>query len=254
MPVPETRYLFSRSERGIFAEIYFPKRAAYYGAIFNALRHGYDEHEVKTYLRRHVVALLNEFQTFPDLFNPHRYTAARPRRTPPSTAEALERIDMYQSPFKGWSVYSVDGVFFDAQGEPTEEATQVVRVMFRFDSSFTEQAAAAGCPDVLRSILFWVISQQGRLDEHKVWSKAEQAQFIARHRPWPKRKRLFAQQHFQAIASEAAKWVDDRALFVFAYLVRKFWGQVVEERLYEEEIWVINLFDLVVNVVKRTEQ
>lgn len=254
MPVPATSYLFNRSERGIFAEIYFPKRAAYYGAIFNALRFGYDENGVKEYFRTDVKALLEEFKVLPDLFNPHRYTAVKPRRTLPSIAEALARIDMYRSPFKGWSVYTVDGVFFDDDGEPIEEATQVVRIMFRFESSKAKEAAAVGCDDVLRSILFWVVSQQGRLEGHKAWSAAEQAQFIARHKPWPKRKRHFAEQHFTEIAAEAGRWVDDRTLFIFGYLVRKFWKNVEEEGLSEEEIWVTSLFDLLLNVVKPIKQ
>ncbi len=51
IPMTEkTRYVFARSEQSIFSEIYFPKRAAYYGTIFNALRYGYREAVVKRYL------------------------------------------------------------------------------------------------------------------------------------------------------------------------------------------------------------
>ena len=52
MPAPEKVYFFNSSERGLFVEIYFPKRAAYYGAIFNALRNGQDENLVKGYLQK----------------------------------------------------------------------------------------------------------------------------------------------------------------------------------------------------------
>lgn len=172
MPDPETRYVVDCSERSIFTEIYFPKRAAYQGAIFDALGDGYDEEHVKTYLRDNARALVNEFQSYPSLYDPQNYTTTTPRDMLPTVAEAVERINMYQSPFKGWSVYSVDGVFFGKRGKMYEEATQVVRIMLRFKSSskIRRAASAAQCEDVLRAILLWTISQQGRLIEHKRWS------------------------------------------------------------------------------------
>jgi len=253
MPAPEKVYFFNSSERGLFVEIYFPKRAAYYGRIFDSLRQGYDENIVKRYLRENTPALINEFQAFPDLFKPSRYTSTKFSRTSPSLEETLERIEMYKSPFRGWSTYSVDGVFFDNQGKPIEEATQVVRVMFRFESSFARQAIDEGCHDVLRAILFWIISQHGRLYSHKVWGKEEQAQFVARHKPWPKEQMAFAKKHYADIALETGKWLDDREIFIFCYLVRNFWQQVVKEEMREDEIWVTSLFDLVLNVVKPTK-
>lgn len=255
MPNPDAPwYALGRSERNIFTEIYFPKRAAYQGAIFDALRLGYDPEEVREYLRRNVESLIKEFQSYPSLFDPQNYTTTTPRDTLPTVEEALERIEMYKSPFKGWSMYSVDGVFFGKRGKMYEEATQVVRIMLRFKSSFTTQAARAHCEDVLRAILFWTISQQGRLLDHKRWSEAEQAQFIARHEPWSPQKRAFAEQYFTRIAGEVTKWIDDRALFIFGYLVRKFWARVLEEKLFEAEIWVTDLFDTTLNVIERVKE
>lgn len=125
--------------------------------------------------------------------------------------------------------------------------------MFRFDSSFAKQAADEECSDVLRAILFWTISQHGRLYDHKVWGKEEKAQFMARHKPWPKKKELFAKKHYTDIAVETGKWLDNREIFVFCYLVRNFWKEVVREGMREDEIWVTSLFDLVLNVVKPTQ-
>ena len=250
MLLQDKTYFFNSSERGLFVEIYFPKRAAYYGTIFDALKEGYDEEVVKKYLRTNIAPLINEFQVFPNLFNPHRYTVEKLSRRLPTQEEALKRIEMYKSPFKGWSTYSVDGVFFDDSGNPMEEATQIVRVMFRFQSSFVKQAADDGCSDVLRAMLFWLVSQHGRLFSHKVWGKEEQAHFMARHKPWPKKQGVFAKKYFTEVAIEVGKWIDDREIFVFAYLVRKFWENVVKKGMREDEIWVASLFDLVINVVK----
>ncbi|MDO8530228.1 MAG: hypothetical protein Q7S10_02370 [bacterium] len=248
----ENSYFCGRSERGLFAEIYFPKRAAYYGSIFDTLRYGYDEEVVKEYLQRNAAKLIAELKSFPDLFNPHRYDVEKFSRHAVTVEEALQRIEMYKSPFKGWSAYSVDGVFFGDDKKAIEEATQVVRIMFRFNSSFAEKVAQEGCSDVLRAIIFWIIGQRGHLEDHAPWSKAEQKQFMARHVPWPKHKELFARKYFPEIARETIKWIDDRALFVFGYLVRKFWQQVVAENLKEDEIWVTTFFDMGLNVVQQT--
>jgi hypothetical protein len=253
MATTDMSYHFARSQRGLFTEIYFPKRAAYYGTIFDALRHGYEEGRVKKYLRDNLGALPQEFQAFPSLFDPREYQTTRRRKTIPSVVEADTRIEMYRSPFKGWSVYSVDGVWFDGQGRPIEEATQVVRVIFRLESSYTDKAKEADCLDVLRSILFWVIGQQGRPDIHKGWSKAEMRHYLTRHTPWIKHKRVFAQENFTKIAQEVAQWMGDRALFIFCYLVRQFWEQVLKEKMDEAEIWVASSFDLQLNVIKRIE-
>lgn len=247
----ETKYVVGRSERAIFSEIYFPNRAAYKGPIFDALRYGYSAEVVRRELRRNVKALLEELRDYQAL-DPSRYDADRPKRRIPSVAEALQRIDMYESPFRGWSTYSVDGVFFDAEGKMYEEATQVVRIMFRFASSFTEQADAADCGDVLRAILFWVIARQGRIGRRAPWEKSEQAAFLQHHQQWPKQKRNFVQRHFAVIAKEVGKWMNDCALFVFGYLVRKFSESVLAEKLYEEEIWITSFFNLTLNVVQRT--
>ncbi|MDP3661548.1 MAG: hypothetical protein Q8R17_01740 [bacterium] len=252
----KTRYVFARSEQSIFSEIYFPKHAAYQGTIFGALRDGYKEAHVKDYLTIGVnnEALLDEFKDYPALFDPDDYTKVRRVKTPVSIAEAEKRIEMYKSPFKGWSIYSVDGVFFDDDtGKMYEEAVQVIRIMFRFESSYAAMAAQADCSDVLRCILFSVIAQQGHLNEHKRWGKAEEKRFVASHEPWPKNKRAFVQHYYAPIVREVNQWIDDRALFIFAYLVRQFGEKVLAEQLDEKQIWVTHLFNQNLNVIRRAE-
>ena len=241
---PKTRYLISRSEQSIFSEIYFPKRAAYYGTIFNALRYGYDVEYVREYMRENVEVLLDEFKAYPALFDPDDYTTTRRVTTPVSVDKARERIKMYQSPFRGWSTYTVDGVFFDDETKVmSEEAVQVVRIMFRFQSSFAPVAEKAGCRDVLRCILVWLINRQGRIADHKMWFKSEERLFIKNQPPFPKHKRAFVEHYFAGIAKEVNKWIDDRGLFLFGYLVHKFAEKVLAEELFEKQIWVTNLFN-----------
>ncbi len=240
----ETRYLISRSEQSIFTEIYFPKRAAYYGTIFNALRYGFEEERVRKYIYENVKVLLEEYRAYPALFDPDDYTKVRRVTTPVSIDKARERIKIYHSPFKGWSTYTVDGVFFDEETKVMyEEAVQVVRIMFRFQSSFASVAEKVGCSDVLRCILVWLATRQGRLASHKIWFDSEKRLFMENHPPFSKSKRTFVEQHFTGIAKEVNKWIDDRGLFTFAYLVHQFAENVLAEQLYEKEIWVTNLFN-----------
>lgn len=239
-----TQYLISRSEQSIFSEIYFPKRAAYYGTIFNALRYGFEEARVKDYMEKQVEVLLEEYKAYPALFDPDDYTKVRRVTAPVLIGKAYERIKMYQSPFKGWSTYTVDGVFFDDKTKVMyEEAVQVVRIIFRFQNSFAPVAEKVGCNDILRCILVWLGTRQGRLASHKIWFESEKRLFIANHPPFPKRKRVFVEQYFAGIAKEVNKWIDDRGLFTFAYLVHQFAENVLAEQLFEKEIWVTNLFN-----------
>lgn len=82
---------------------------------------------------------------------------------------------------------------------------------------------------------------------------AEKRWFIASHEPWPKKKLAFAKCYYAPIAKEVNQWIDDRALFIFSYLVKEFGEKVLAEQLYEKEIWVTNLFDQNLNVVRRVE-
>ncbi len=40
------------------------------------------------------------------------------------------------------------------------------------------------------------------------------------------------------------------AIFVFGYLVRKFWKEVIKRRSLEDEIWVTSFVNLDINAVK----
>lgn len=251
-------YEFSISERIVFAEIYFPKRAAYYGAIFDALREGHDEVKVRRYLGGKIAKILEEWQGYPALFDPRQYESDVHRKERCTVKEARARIATYVSPFTGWSTYSVDGVFFGEEGKIYEEATQVVRVMVRFANTeaykiLRTEAEDAGHSDVLRSIVYWVISRIGRLDEETGWSEQERDLFLQNHTCTPKKK-AFAKKRFVAIAKEAQKWVDDCYLFLIGYLVRRFSEKVLAEKMYEEEIWLTSIFAANLNIIKRIER
>ncbi len=94
---------------GIHFEIYFPKKIDYQAALYTALRSGHSRSSVVEFLRRqedHVRPLL-----LPALRD--RYGA--------------RMLTMHQVYF-GFSMYEVDGVFFD-QSKPLEDRTQVIRLI-----------------------------------------------------------------------------------------------------------------------------
>lgn len=253
MPNPAMTYAYTRGERGIFAEIYFPKKVVYQSAIFDALRDGYKPTEVKLYLRRHARALLKELADYKGLFNPQQYEEGGEQPAgPPTLEDARIRIRQYISRFKGWSMYEVDGVWV-ADDRIDEERVQVIRILFRLPSRYTKVAKNAGCSDVLRAIHYWTIASQGHVFEHRLWGEAEQGRFLHHHAPLPPHKEAFATHYYRGIATEVARWRDDCALFVFGYLVRCFAEKVLAERKRETEIWVTSFFNLTVNVIKRVE-
>lgn len=253
MPEPTPTYLH-RGQRGIFAEVYFPRRVDAQGTIFSALSRGYREEVVKAYLARNAEDILAELQDYQHIFDHQWYDMPLTRKPKPSLEDTRRRIDEYVSPFYGWSSYVVDGVFFDNNGIKIEEATQVIRMMFRFDSTFTQRAADDGCQDVLRAMLFWLINRQARINELAAWDEAEQKRFLKEYDRWRPRKRKWVQKHFEPVAREAMKWREDCFLFTFGYLVRQFSERLRRLGHPEDEIWVASYFDLMIVRMKRIDQ
>lgn len=262
-------YTFTQSERALFAEVYLPKKVVYQGTVFKVLRLGYNAKRVKRYLYEKAEYLLKELKMYQNIFNPYQYdeeNSGRNLANPPfpTIQEAEQRIEMYASCFKGWSMYEVDGVWisdiYDSNGvlieadKVYEERTQIVRVMFRLPSAYTQEAIDAECFDVLRSMLYWSISSQGSLAGHELWDVQREELFIAHHKPWTEKKLAFAKKYFAPVAREVKKWLDDCALFIFGYLVRQFAANVIIKKEEEQEIWVTSFFNLTVNVVQRTKQ
>jgi hypothetical protein len=249
-------YLFRPSECSIFAEIYFPKKVIYMSGIYDALEEGLRAEIVKRYLRDNVSDLLVELRSYRELFNPRQYHEEGEFVDRPFTQqEARRRIRMYQPVVKGWSLYEVDGVFLNSRGRPDDERVQAVRLIFRpedhVDGEIKKEAIAQGCEDVLQAMLSWVINSDYLLSDQRAWSPQERERFFERHMPWSQQKLEFAEQFFTLVMQQASKWVDDCALYVFGFLVRRFWNEVLRRRTREEEIWVTSFFSLHVNRVTR---
>lgn len=273
-------YVFQPRDPSVYCEIYFPHKAAYQGAIYDALLDGRDPDKVKHDLDESVdKGLVEELAVYPPLLNPDLYSGQEEKVAGDEKTRARERIKQYRSSFAGWSMYTVAGVFFgeDKQLPPTlrptqrleavEELVQVLRLIFRFSRRDLDEAGdtlqsaalAAGCEEVHRIIVFRTISRLERVLGLHPWATSERDRFLAQHRHWNtpqlQRKYDFAQQHFEEIAREAEHWLDDCSLFVFGFLVRKFGQAVLQQReeKQEAEIWVTHFLDLSVNVTARPQ-
>ncbi len=235
-----------RGLRGIFTEIYFPQRVAAQGTIFTALQNGYQAEAVKTYLINEIDDLIEELQEHWHLLDPNPEW----KRTKPTQDEVAKRIALYKSPFFGWSNYAVGGVFWSKRKKMIEEATQIIRLIFLFESRFTQAAKKAECNDVLRSMIFWLIARQVRIEERHVWHKAEETQFLAQHHEWSEKKQAFVHRYFPKVGHEIAMWMGDCFLFVFGYLVRQFSKHLTDIGIPEQEIWTTGFFNLTVTIMK----
>ncbi len=273
-------YVVQPRDPSVYCEIYFPQKAAYQGEIYEALLEGTDPDKVKQYLKESVdEGLINELAVHPPLLNPDLHSGQKKKIKGDDKARAKVRIDQYRSSFAGWSMYTVAGVFFEDKNhktrpglrptqrfEPTEELVQVLRLIFRFSRRDLDQksdtlltaALEAGCAEVYRTIVFRTISRMERAyDSVQPWDDSERDRFLAQHAYWKKpplkSKYDFARKHFSDIVREAEHWLDDCALFVFGFLVRKFGRKVLQQReeRQEAEIWVTHFLDLSVNVTAR---
>ena len=273
-------YVFQPRDPSIYCEIYFPHRAAYQGEIYGALLDGRDPDKVKRYLKESVnKGLIEELAVYRPLLNPDLYSGQKAKIKGNDKARAKARIDQYRSSFAGWSMYTVSGVFFGENRqlpptlrptqrlEPAEELVQVLRLIFRFSKRNLDQAndalltaaLASGCDEVHKIIVFRTISRMERIVGLHPWATSERDRFLAQHRHWKKPplqyKYEFARKYYSDIAREAEHWLDDCALFVFGYLVRKFGQKVLQQReeRQEAEIWVTHFLDLSVNVTARLQ-
>lgn len=244
-------YLFARREPGLFIEIYFPKRVLYQDEIIKALTEGVKEDLVKDYMTKNATQLLDEFGEYPFVFDPLKYRRDYQPRQQISEEEVKERIAIYNNPFFGWSTYDTAGAFFSKRKKViVDELTQIVRIIFRFESRHLKSAKKKSCEHIVRSIASWLLMNYYHRMAVLPWSNTERDRFISEHNPLSEAELKYVRNNYANVATETIKWFDDSALFGFGFLVRRFWKRVVEVGYKEDEIWVTSLFNLGINMVK----
>jgi hypothetical protein len=129
-------YHFNTFDVGVFIEIYLPKKIRYQGLLYNSLRTGFDFEAVKTHLKSpdkftRIREFFEDDEALCELYDFGDSDAIR------------ARVEDMEETFYGYSMYEVDGVFFNKmrfeqrQDEEerinqfvSEERTQVIRLMF----------------------------------------------------------------------------------------------------------------------------
>ncbi len=249
MPVKVAKtYLYTLRHPGVFAEFYFPKRVVYQSEIVDALKDGVEESKVKKYLLEYAREFSKELAAYPYVLDPQRYVGRKTETI--SLVDVKKRVEMYRNPFFGWSTYDVGGAFLNTKTkELQDELTQIVRVIFRFES---ELAAAnkEGYERIVQGITSWLLMNYYHRVALPPYGEAEVQRFIDEHTPFSEQELVYIKANYPVIATEILKWFDDCVLFTFGYLARRFWMKVAKEGKREDEIWITSFFNLGINVLQ----
>ena len=233
---------------------------------------------MKRYLLKQAVGLKRDYlKAYAEWFEPKRYGYKNKRGWKSLGDDAKDRVRRCKQVFFGWSTYEVSGVFLKKNmRDIDEEQTQVIRIIFKYDvPKELKDRRAKKYPEVLRAILYWVVSTYG-LTDGKVWTQEKFDQFIARFPQWNDEQKAYAKKHFVPVANDINIWIDDCGIFLFGFVLHKVWNKIVlmnkqskktqeidaqkhrknkhyrpnpRKRAHlEDEIWVTSIFRYDVNV------
>lgn len=217
-------YAFNPSEHGIFVELYLPKKAEFQGTLYQALTEGFDIEKVRAHFRAKREQI--------NAFLQGHYSCDG-------------RIETMQQVFYGYSMYEVDGVYYDSKNKKTfEERNQVIRVMFKPDLD----AVDTGTLPVERAqtVTKLFVRHAGKTESFP----SDHPQIY-----------LNASDEEKAMISNLLayleEWKYDVALFVLGYIVFEICERIQELDIVkgkgaEEEILVTSFWNLTVNRIVRT--
>jgi len=271
-------YVFDAGNRSIIAEIFLPRRISLQGTLYETLEDGLNHSKVREYLVEQAISLKKDYlSAYAEWFDPKRYGHTNKRGWKSLGDDAKDRVRRCKQVFFGWSTYEVSGVFLKKNGiDIDEEQTQVIRIIFKYDvPKELKDRRAKKYPEVLRAILYWVVSTYG-LTDGKAWDDEKFESFIARFPQWSKEQKSYAKKRFVPIANDINIWIDDCGIFLFGYVIHNIWTEIVKmnqeglevrksnakerrkNRKYqpapqkrthlEDEIWVTSIFRYDVNV------
>lgn len=220
-------YEFCTAEAAIFVEVYLPKRAIFQGELYDALSEGFDPDVVRQYLQDHR-------QEIRDKYLRGSYSGYLSDDYDKDPVESMGRI------MGGYSLYEVDGVFFNTEKRRIdEERTQVIRIFFRPDP----------IPDVLQAqpkLKNKIVRDYLRTtDDRSTFAEAFKKQTPLAPDLVP---------DVDTLVAFLERWEAQVALFVFGFIVFKLGEKIKKLREQkgieeEDEIWVTSFWNLVVNRV-----
>lgn len=220
-------YKFQAGESGIFVEIYLPKKARFQGVLYQTLSDGFHIERVQ----EHLTQRFDEIARFMEEYYPFEFTK--------------ESIPHMPQVMGGYSLYEVDGVFYDSDAKaPVEERTQVVRIMFRTPD---QSRLLASDPELRKQIVREFLRFTG-----------DKARF-AEHRPPGLVITPEQEAEFLLIIQQLRDWVTYVAVFIFGFVVYQFCKRIGELKNEsgirpEDEIWVTSFWNVGINrIIKLPE-
>ncbi len=205
--MPE-KYELNETQLGINVELLLPKKANYQGALYSALTDGFDKEKVHNYLhapdrKPQIKDFLSSYVSITD-----------------------ESYDWYSNKigkiFKGYSMYEVDGVFWDEEHKRTiEENTQVIRMIF-----IPPYKAIEG-----------KLGLDGR--NEKMLSVLHQVQLTDLN--------TFHDKEKETLEYILLNWVKIITFFVYGYVMFRIQESILKLEVKEEEIWVVSFPSVIIN-------
>ncbi len=217
----QLKYQLNAGERGLLVEIYLPKKAEFQGRLYAALTEGFHLEKVKNHFR--------EKRDEIEAFLRGRYPLDA------GSIEAMEQV------FDGYSMYEVDGVFYDRQsGAISEERSQVIRLNFRPEPD----KAAALDEEQVRHVTESYLNTGNGADLLKFYAEEGRATTPAVAREITK------------LLDYLERWRAQVGLFIFGYVVFEICERINELELAkgeppEREILVTSFSNLTLNRVVR---
>ena len=154
--------------------------------------------------------------------------------------------------FYGYSMYEVDGVFFDSKNDsPIEERTQVIRLMFKFQIDELLKSQDGELRDVENKIAKLVT------DDFLNYC-ANKPAFFELHiedykKQWPNHI-----DFIKTLIDRLQHWEFSMAMFVMGYVVFEICEKIKDlhkndHRKPEEEIWITSFWNLRINRVTKAK-
>jgi len=222
-------YHYKVYESSIFVELYLPKKAHYQGALYKALTKGFKIEAVKRHFRKYREEIIELMKGY--------YIAG-------GMEERLEKIDDLPEFYKGYSMYEVDGVFYD-EGVTFEEKTQVIRIFFR--PNLKEVRRITKSMDKRKSA--WLVKRALQIDRGERTREQLLEELSQAGKIDPEEKEVTRQ-----LITHINNWKADVGLFVFGYLIFKICSRIKKlnkktPAQMEREIWLASFWDCDVNRV-----
>lgn len=217
-------YAFNPSEHGIFVEIYLPKKAEFQGTLYQALTEGFDIEKVRSH-----------FQEKRERINAFLQGHYR----------CDGRIESMQQVFYGYSMYEVDGVYYDSKNKKTfEERNQVIRVMFKPDLDAVSSPLPTQRAQTVTKLF---LRHAGAAED---FPKAHPEIYLGAAEE--------EKAGISKLLGYLEGWKYDVALFVLGYIVFEICERIQELGMVkgkdaEEEILVTSFWNLTVNRIVRTK-